>query len=255
MLVTTRSRSAARLAGHRAKAIAAAIDKHGYARLTDVLSPEWLADARAAVASHLPAEGVYELFVDHFDGGSGSSIDRLIADQRLTDLFRAAAAVDHDGLGDDEELEHLLRIVTGTGHAPLDFHYDSTVLTAVVPIVMPDGGPGRSGELILDPHRRPYRRTVLGNAVDKLRTRPVDPAAATRVPLRPGDLYLFWGYRTFHTTLPIPPGSRRITLVLHFGRVHRGATMRGAKSVARSVRGWRRRRAGGPQYRLIDAAA
>jgi hypothetical protein len=40
------------------------------------------------------------------------------------------------------------------------------------------------------------------------------------VSLTPGNAYLFWGYRSYHATLPCAPGSTRVTVVLHYKNVH-----------------------------------
>ncbi|ULE34577.1 hypothetical protein [Mycobacterium sp. IDR2000157661] len=245
-------------------AVAAHITRYGYARLAGVLSADWLDVAHAAVRPYMPEDEVYELFVDRLDSSVRWCVDRVVAESQFGALLRALAARQLPGLDcDGEAVEVVLRVVTGTGDAdsaPADFHYDSTVVTAIVPIVIPDGQPGRSGELIIRRDLRPYRRTVVGNAVDKARAarcpdmRAVDGSSATVVAMQPGDIYLFWGYRSFHTSMPIPAGSRRVTLILHFGTVHPGAGMRTAKWLARMVRSWCRRATGRPRYRLIDGS-
>jgi hypothetical protein len=89
------------------------------------------------------------------------------------------------------------------------FHFDSYVLTALIPIPVPDhGNPGR---LIIHPNSRGIRRTYLRNLVNKVLvdnrlSQTLFNAAyrrgskrVIRLSLKPGNLYFFWGYRSLHT--------------------------------------------------------
>ena len=38
--------------------------------------------------------------------------------------------------------------------------------------------------------------------------------------MKPGNVYLFWGYRSLHANLPVDPSYTRATLLYHFGDVH-----------------------------------
>ncbi|WP_214199625.1 hypothetical protein [Novosphingobium profundi] len=125
----------------------------------------------------------------------------------------------------------ILRCLTGSaqsGHA-MRFHYDSYVLTALIPILVPETGTGR---LLLRPPLRPLRRSYLVNVLDKARVdNPLAQALyrrgharhdprLQRVALRPGDLYLFWGYRTLHTNEPADDEGIRATALFHYHDPH-----------------------------------
>jgi hypothetical protein len=120
-----------------------------------------------------------------------------------------------------------------------------------VPIIIPRGAPGNSGELILWPNRRPYRRLVVANIAEKFICqselyrkwfvrRHGGGSDAVIVGLQPGNIYLFWGYRSYHATLPVAPGAVRATLILHDGAVHgHSLLLSTAKSVNQRIRAWR----------------
>ncbi len=38
--------------------------------------------------------------------------------------------------------------------------------------------------------------------------------------MKPGNIYLFWGYRSLHANLPVDPDYTRATMLYHFGDVH-----------------------------------
>jgi hypothetical protein len=110
------------------------------------------------------------------------------------------------------------------------FHFDSYVVTALLPIEVPAGR--STGELILLRNVRPIRKTYLANLADKvmldnpLTQRVLRNIAArradrsVRLPMVPGDLYFFWGYRSVHTNMPCDPDKVRATALFHFGDPH-----------------------------------
>ena len=101
----------------------------------------------------------------------------------------------------------------------------------VVPIFLPDAMPGNAGELVGLFNKRPFRRLVLANIVDKTvgqshlyRKRILgkldESGYLHRVDMEVGNAYLFWGYRSLHGNMPCESGALRATLLLHFGRPH-----------------------------------
>ena len=120
--------------------------------------------------------------------------------------------------------------VTGDERSLLH-HYDKHVITALAPILIPEGPKRRAGELVVFPNRRGYRRFALFNIIEKAivqsnwyRNRINRKLAAgdlTNVKyLRPGNLYLFWGYRTYHSNFPVADDMVRATMLLHYGNPH-----------------------------------
>ena len=148
----------------------------------------------------------------------------------LTDVVRARFP---DGPAEMELTGSALRVIAGPrgeGDA-FWFHYDASAVTMVVPIFMPDGKPGNSGELVGLFNKRPFRRFVLANIIDKavgqsrfyrrhILRRLDRTDYLQRVDMEVGNLYLFWGYRSLHGNMPCESGALRATLLLHFGRPH-----------------------------------
>ncbi|CAM5498051.1 Phytanoyl-CoA dioxygenase OS=Stutzerimonas stutzeri OX=316 GN=CXK95_10520 PE=4 SV=1 [Stutzerimonas stutzeri] len=46
-----------------------------------------------------------------------------------------------------------------------------------------------------------------------------------RLRLVPGNLYLFWGYRSLHANEPCNPAYRRATAIFHYGDPHAGSLL------------------------------
>lgn len=233
-----------------AATIANEIDTTGTACLESIVSDDWLDEAREWISSHLPIDG-HELYIENPHAAEAAFVSRLANDPRLRALLESVAVADRPPRSRDRSIETALRILDGPGpDKPLWFHYDGTVITVVVPIVIPNAAPGMSGELMICPNRRPYRRLAIANIVEKLalqngfyRKRFVRNLGhdGKVVPLVPGNAYLFWGYRSYHATLPCPPDELRVTLMLHYSALHGGnRLLAAAKSARRALRERRR---------------
>jgi hypothetical protein len=116
------------------------------------------------------------------------------------------------------------------------FHYDASVVTMVVPLFVPDGERGHSGELVGLFNKRPFRRFAVVNIIEKivgqsrfyrrrLLRRLARKDAFQTVDMEVGNVYLFWGYRSLHANMPCESGALRATLLLHFGHPHSSSPM------------------------------
>lgn len=219
----------------------------GFARLSDVISPQWLTAARH-YASTVNRRDTHEVLLERVAAEDSVVVDDLLSDTGLRDFLEAVAVDLHPGCNpDDRDLEVSVRVINGPDptEPPLWFHYDATVVTMVIPVDIPVAGPGNSGELVLFPNRRPFRRFATTNIVEKMvmqsnvYRRRVTPAGATTVvPLEPGSAYVFSGYRSYHATMPCPPGTRRVTILLHYKDAHSGSQLlRGAKTMYHRLTG------------------
>jgi hypothetical protein len=151
----------------------------------------------------------------------------------------------------DEPL-HVLRCV-GPGAASQSYlrHFDSHVLTVLVPLQLARDG-DRNGDLVL--HVR-QRKTIspLANLLTKsglffehglpffIRRMLVAPDLSNgrceRIPCSVGNVYVFNGFVTLHHNLDVAAGERRTLIIHHFDA---GLTS-GARSIMRSFRGLRDR--------------
>ncbi|MDX1892259.1 hypothetical protein [Mycolicibacterium sp. 050158] len=248
-------------------AVAHEIATSGTACLRNVVSERWLETACDYVRTSVDLDGKQELFIENFAADPRNFAGELFADPRLATFLRAVAGAALPRLrAEGQPIETELRVIDGPPRTddPLWFHYDGTAVTMVLPILIPKAAPGASGELILCPNRRPFRRSVVTNIAEKFlsqnrryRRRFVErlprEANVATVTLEPGNAYLFSGYRSYHATLPCPPDSLRVTLILHFGNVHQDSRLLAtARRLYRSV--YERSRAHGPTAAVKLAA-
>lgn len=147
----------------------------------------------------------------------------------LTSLSKLALKRDVE----DHESLNVLRVVTGSKSdtQSLKFHYDAYALTALIPIIIPKEEIKQSGHLVSFSNMRQLRSSSIINFLEKLilQNRLVRRSFSKTILsnldkyvhiMQPGNIYLFWGYRTLHANLPVNPLFKRATLLYHVGDVH-----------------------------------
>jgi hypothetical protein len=230
--------------------IAAEIDMTGSACLRALTGPQWTARAKS-YARALAERGEHEVMIEGPEADDLDFIRELTADPRLRELLDGVTRAGYpDADPEGGAFSCSLRVIQGADplQRPLWFHYDASVVTMVIPVDIPDADPGQCGELVLYPNHRPYRRWALTNIIEKavvqsdvyrrrfLAGMPRDRDTEV-VSLTPGNAYLFWGYRSYHATLPVAAGHTRITVVLHYTNVHnRSRALRHAKALRGRLR-------------------
>lgn len=228
---------------------AAALDTDGFAVIEGAVSHDWVVRARSEVEAEVGKRSAPFFSLIRPADEAGSVLGEVAHDGPLNTLL--ARLVRHASPGavlEPDAPYSVLRVIAGqTGNdGAYQFHYDSSVITVVVPIVIPEARDGPAGELAVFGNRRPFRRTVIGNIAEKIALqnrwawrraqRRVTAHAADHVrQLEPGNLYLFWGYRTYHGNLPCGSAMLRATLLLHVGDPH------GTSPVTRGIRAFRAR--------------
>jgi hypothetical protein len=217
------------------KAIAAQIDAAGFCRIDDFVGEEELRSlgslAEAAVDK---AGGEYVAFTGP-QGFAGTVWDSLNSSPALhflcENLYRHSTGTS-DVKSGFHQVFRCLKGRSAKRHS-LYFHFDSYIVTILVPVIIPDSD--RPGRLILFPPTRPVRKAYWRNVIDKLfsdlwpvqrfyRMLAGSPRSkAVSMRLEPGSAVVFWGYRSLHTNDHPDPDKLRVTGLLHFGNPHHRA--------------------------------
>jgi hypothetical protein len=204
----------------------------GYAAIPNYVRPEVLQRMQDFVASAVEKSGRQYVGFNGKDDLAGSQLDLCAEDPAFQDLFRRLFAGATGKPPPPVTFYLVLRCLVGETsqkHA-FYFHYDSYVITGLIPIVMPERAP--YGDFIMFPNTRSIRRFYASNIVDKLLLenpisqyvlRKVSKARwirSTRVRLTPGTLYFFWGYRSIHTNEDHGLDEVRATALFHYANPH-----------------------------------
>lgn len=225
-----------------AAAIVSRIDTDGFAAIDGFVGPADLAAAQHFVRGEVASNGGNYLDFKGTDRLGGTFLQALASDPGFVGLCHGIYEHSTGRPAPDIGFYQVLRCLSGSlaRANSLNFHYDSYVLTALIPIIMPDRG--TPGDLLIIPNVRGIRSTYLGNMVDKvildnplsqgvLRSLYARNSRLIRhVRLVPGTLYLFYGYRTIHTNETCDPDAIRATALFHYADPHAAS---GLKSLLR----------------------
>ena len=223
------------------KTLAASIDQQGYAVLPNWASVAELEEIKGLVTRSVQAAGNHYVALTGHQAVVGSTLYEWGHSPVLLDLCKRLVTQATGRAANDEGLHQVLRCLVGDSgrRESMIFHYDSFVLTTIMPVCLPDGA---KGDLLMLPSKRPLRGTYAMNLIDKLKIdnrwsqRHLVKAYQngsnrfTQVSMEPGNMYLFWGYRSLHTNLPADPNGIRATAVFHYDNLH------GASSLAGRIR-------------------
>ncbi len=208
------------------------MNRNGYGVIPNYVDGPELARMRAFVADAIASAGhKYVGFVGK-SAVAGSAFADLSDSPAFVGLMKSIYERGTGRPAPAADLYQVLRCLAGeTGKAHnLIFHFDSYVVTALIPVEIPSSG--QSGDLIMLRTRRGLRSTYLANLVDKLL---LDNKATQgllrylhskgRLPVRrvkmvPGNAYFFWGYQTVHANEACDPQAVRATAIYHFANPH-----------------------------------
>jgi hypothetical protein len=220
------------LADEEVAALVREIDQSGYAIVRQYVPAEQIDQLRSFVRDKVAQAGGSYVALTGDTPVADTALGAMAHSPGLKRIFRRAYQLAASAPAKDDGYHQVLRCLAGDigqKHS-LVFHFDSYVVTALLPIEVPAGR--NSGELILLRNVRPIRKSYLANLADKvmldnaLTQRALRNVAARRIdrfvrlPMVPGDLYFFWGYRSVHTNLPSDPDKVRATALFHFGDPH-----------------------------------
>ena len=127
-----------------------------------------------------------------------------------------------------DQIFSVLRYVAGS-KTSLAFHYDQTLITILVPILIPKIETNKSGHLIAFPNSRKLRKysfinflekTLLQNNITKkLYSLKRFKSDSIKI-MKEGNIYIMNGYTTIHGNFPVDQTQERMTLLLHYGNPH-----------------------------------
>lgn len=219
-----------------AKRLVADMDSQGHGMIEGALSSDALAELRAYVDTQA-ARHNNQYFAYHgyqaLEGSAlaalGKSPDFVASLGRLHQLATGHAPA-------SRQVFPVLRCVQGGSGLKESnaYHYDATLITMLIPIFTPTEGEQR-GDLVMFPNLRRVRGSVLFNIVEKavlqntftrrLLTWGIQRQWFRPTTLRivPGNVYLFWGYRSLHANEPCSPQFCRATALMHYGDPHAGS--------------------------------
>jgi hypothetical protein len=223
-----------------APALAQSMDESGVGVLHDVVPPSIIAKLRSGVADLIEQNGARYYGFSNAEWVRGTCLAPLFEDAGLHALLRQLYVRKMGAPPPSDRILPVMRVLTGEQgirHSN-NFHYDSYVISILLPVLIPDAPNEPPGNLVMFPNLRNARRSVLLNIAEKLLVEkllarlwrlPIVQKwfSATVVTLTPGNLYFIWGMRSLHANQACAPSRVRCTVLLHFGDPHESSRFKG----------------------------
>jgi hypothetical protein len=210
------------------------LNSKGFFSIQNAISPEVLEQYRNEIQRLLKIKGERYFSLINPCKEPDSAFKALSESQNFNRLMRILATLGTSKDVSKSKMLNVLRVVTGSkaDERSLQFHFDATVITVLIPIFIPDNVSQKSGHLVAALNLRSIRSSAFINLIEKLFFQNLLVQKLTAyfllrnknerhmIKLQPGNIYFFWGYRTLHANLPIDPKVLRATLIFHLGNPH-----------------------------------
>ncbi|MFT4074109.1 MAG: hypothetical protein QM647_01165 [Asticcacaulis sp.] len=225
------------VAADAAATIATDMDRHGYGVVENCIPSDLLSGLRQFIEDRVQKNGG-EYIAFSAAELAGTLLQELSRSANFQQVCRQLYESGTRKPAPPVSFYNILRCLAGqTGEQnAYFFHYDSYVLTILVPILIPTEG--QPGDLIMFPNTRPLRKTYFGNLIDKffldnrlmqthLRKGVLSGGLKPeKIRMTPGNVYFFWGYRSVHANESCDPDKIRATALYHYVDPHSDSWLR-----------------------------
>jgi hypothetical protein len=214
------------------------IERTGFGVITQYVTAGDIDDLRGFVRDAVAAAGNRYTTLNGYAPVAATVLGTMALSPALKHVCMRAYELVTARPAPDQGYYQTLRCLTGDGglRNSMVFHYDSYVVTALLPIEVPAGKD--NGELLVLPNFRRIRRWYATNLIDKIlldnalaqwvlrRIARLHSKRFVRITMTPGNLYFFWGYRSIHTNAPCDPDKICATALFHYADPHRDSPLK-----------------------------
>ena len=215
------------------------MNNRGFGIAVDCIDPGSLTSLRSFIENKVADNGGEYIAFAGVERVRGTCLENLPSSPEFIRAFKVIYEKGTGKTAPSVPFYQLLRCLSGKSgdkHA-FFFHYDSYVVTALIPVIIPLEG--KSGDLIMLPNTRKIRwyvrnlidKVLLDNKLSQVLLKYLTSAGrlrATKVRLSPGNVYFFWGCRSIHANEPCDPEKIRATALFHYVDPHASSWLRGA---------------------------
>src|ERR1039458_2815254 len=197
------------------------LDETGMAVLDEFIHPDFLAELRASVEQLTPLcyEGEKRKYL------SGHELEHTgfyeVRFSEFTIQLVNDILADFNIHLDASDIHPVLNILVGEKgqDSVKGWHFDASYLTIAMPVVMPPPG-DRDGKFRIWPNVRPFSQSSWRNQLYcKLAKSGLLPRVAKNYAVNfiPGNLYLFYGFRSYHGTDSLDATQLRANCLMNYG--------------------------------------
>ena len=205
------------------------IEKNGYHCIENFISADQLLRLKLEIDESLKKND-YQYFFLTAKNLEGSLINDIEFNSNIKNLMSKTLKEYNLIDREDEDLYKILRVVTGkkSKKVSLDYHFDAHLLTLLIPIMIPNRENSDNGNLIILKNLRKVHNNIFLNIIQKIFYQSLifkkllnfnlfnNIYKKEILNLKPGNIYIFNGFRTLHANLNINPEDVRATCLVHY---------------------------------------
>ena len=207
------------------------INHKGFHCLENIIDKDDLDILRNFVDQKLK-ENNYQYFFLTSESNSNNLLNDEKFFEKIEKLLKNITSKLNFKIREKERLYKVLRVVTGkkSQKVSLDFHFDAHLLTLLIPIYIPTRENSDNGNLVIIKNLRNFTKNIIKNIFQKLYYQSKfykyyfiknNLSKLETLHLKPGNAYIFNGFRTLHANLNIDPRDIRATILVHYHDIFR----------------------------------
>ena len=203
------------------------IKKNGYYSSEDIISDKELNELKNFINYKLkefPNKN-FRLYEDSF---KNTLINEKNFELKINSII--SKVLKENNINDYEKPNYkVLRVVSGEQQKKQAYlyHFDAHLITILIPIIIPNNKSGKNGDLVLFPNLRKMHKNLFLNILQKLLFQNIISRTILNINLfrkifkykvlkiKPGNIYMFFGFKSLHANLEIETFSTRATLLIH----------------------------------------
>ncbi len=203
------------------------IKKNGYYSSEDIISDKDLNELKNFINYQLkefPNKN-FRLYEDSF---KNTLINEKNFELKINSII--SKVLKENNINDYEKPNYkVLRVVSGEQQKKQAYlyHFDAHLITILIPIIIPNNKSGKNGDLVLFPNLRKMHKNLFLNILQKLLFQNIISRTILNINLfrkifkykvlkiKPGNIYMFFGFKSLHANLEIETFSTRATLLIH----------------------------------------
>ena len=206
------------------------LDNKGFVVLNKFISKSQLSSLRKIVNYYLKANNNKSFFL------TGRDFEKLIykipsLNKKVKTIFYSYSNFDNLKNYKIRKIYNVLRVISKSKmySSSYDFHFDAHHYTILIPIYIPKGKKNdMNGHLMLFPNLRLKTNFLIINILQKIFYQNLVSKFILRIMtklkkinyakliMKPGNAYLFNGFRSLHANENVDPNLLRATLIMHF---------------------------------------
>lgn len=220
----------ARISTTKINSVIENIKKNGVAEIPGFLTKEKINELESFIHKELEDNPIGYQGRAGLDAFKNTPLYKIELETELLNILVTTHKGMHSKKFSDKKLYKVLRVLKGDGckNQAYKFHFDAYSITALLPIITPNRKDGNNGDFLFFRKKRRLHQNFLLNVLQKFIVQNIIVKKIVRkkfvsnflglktLKVKPGNLYIFEGFQTYHGNAPCSEETIRATALFHY---------------------------------------